>query len=91
MGDNCVGKSSVILQLNEKKFKASTHITIGVETSSKIIEVDSGVNVKVVIFDTAAQNPIMRSYYRGAICFILVYDITQKKSFSNIVNWLKEV
>ena len=33
---------------------------------------------------------ITRSYYRGSIGVILVYDITSKESFSNISKWLDE-
>ena len=47
VGDSGVGKSSVMLQFTEKKFKASHDLTIGVEFSSRIIEADSGVNVKI--------------------------------------------
>ena len=30
-------------------------------------------------------------YYRDAKAAIVVYDITQKKSFDTVVNWVKEV
>ena len=33
---------------------------------------------------------ITRSYYRGSIGVILVYDITSKDSFANISKWLDE-
>ena len=31
------------------------------------------------------------SYYRGATGIIIVYDITQSKTFDNIHKWLKEI
>ena len=31
------------------------------------------------------------SYYRGAHGIIIVYDITQKKSFDGIKKWMKEI
>jgi len=31
------------------------------------------------------------SYYRGAQGIILIYDITNRESFDNLKNWLKEV
>jgi len=34
---------------------------------------------------------ITRSYYRGTIGAILVYDITCRKSFENIQKWIEEI
>ena len=34
---------------------------------------------------------ITRSYYKGSICAILAYDISNKKSFTNSQQWLREI
>ena len=34
---------------------------------------------------------ITSSYYRGADGFIIVYDVTNQESFSNVKTWLKEI
>ena len=34
---------------------------------------------------------ITRSYYRGAVGFFLVYDVTARHSFDNLSHWLKEL
>jgi Ras-related protein Rab-2A len=34
---------------------------------------------------------ITRSYYRGSIGALLVYDITNRTSFENLVRWLEEM
>ncbi|KAG7237699.1 hypothetical protein INR49_032145 [Caranx melampygus] len=34
---------------------------------------------------------ITTAYYRGAMGIILVYDITDEKSFENIQNWMKSI
>ena len=50
-------------------------------------------NVRVQIWDTAGQEAfrsITRSYYKSSTCAFIVYDITNKKSFSNVVSWLNE-
>ena len=50
-------------------------------------------NVRVQIWDTAGQEAfrsITRSYYKSSTCAFIVYDITNKKSFQNVGNWLKE-
>ena len=50
--------------------------------------------VKIQIWDTAGQEAfqaITRTYYKGAICALLVYDITNKGSFDHVAKWLEEV
>lgn len=47
-----------------------------------------------VFRDTAGQerfHTITTSYYRGAMGIMLVYDITNEKSFENIVKWLRNI
>merc|ERR1712118_4908 len=66
---------------------------IGVDFKIKNITVNNS-DVKVQIWDTAGQErfkTITNSYYRGAHGIFIVYDITCKKSFNNIKEWLKEL
>lgn len=45
-------------------------------------------------FHTAGQErfrTITSAYYRGAMGIMLVYDITQEKSFENIKNWIRNI
>ena len=44
--------------------------------------------------DTAGQerfHTITTSYYRGAMGIMLVYDITNAKTFDNITKWLRNI
>ena len=44
--------------------------------------------------DTAGQErfrTITTAYYRGAMGIMLVYDITNEKSFDNIKNWIRNI
>ncbi|KAM6365888.1 ras-related protein Rab-10 isoform 2-T2 [Alca torda] len=46
------------------------------------------------LWDTAGQerfHTITTSYYRGAMGIMLVYDITNAKSFENISKWLRNI
>ncbi|OMJ84264.1 hypothetical protein SteCoe_14687 [Stentor coeruleus] len=93
VGDSCVGKSCFMLRFTDNRFKADHDITIGVEFGSKILKVNKNL-IKVQIWDTAGQESfrsIARSYYRGAVGVILMYDITNKDSFINIYRWLNEI
>ena len=51
-------------------------------------------NIKLQIWDTAGQErfkTITTSYYRGAHGIVVVYDVTNRESFDNIDNFMKEV
>ena len=94
VGESSVGKSCLLLQFLDNKFKDSHDLTIGVDFGSKIIRLDDGTNVKVQIWDTAGQESfrsITKSYYRGSICALLVYDITRRSTFENLARWLEDL
>ena len=93
VGDMAVGKSCLLLQFTDHKFRHQHELTIGVEFGGKTIEVKNK-NVKIQIWDTAGEEAfqaITRTYYKGAIGALLVYDITRKDSFYHINKWLNEV
>ncbi len=93
VGDMAVGKSCLLLQFTDHKFRHQHELTIGVEFGGKTIEVKNK-NVKIQIWDTAGQEAfqaITRTYYKGAIGAFLVYDITRKDTFEHITKWLNEV
>ena len=50
-------------------------------------------NIRIQIWDTAGQESfrsITRSYYKNSTCAFIVYDITSRKTFDNVILWLKE-
>ena len=50
--------------------------------------------VKIQIWDTAGQDrfrSITKNYYKGAHGIILLYDITNKKTFDNVRNWINQI
>jgi small GTP-binding protein len=92
IGDTGTGKSCLLRYFLEKKFKKSSSHTIGVEFGSKTINV-SGKDVKLQIWDTAGQErfrSVTRSYYRGAVGCLLVYDITSRDTYNHLVSWLAD-
>jgi len=93
IGDSGVGKSCLLLRFADDIFTDSFISTIGVDFKIKTVEIDC-VKVKLQIWDTAGQErfrTITSSYYRGAHGIIVVYDVTEQKSFTNITKWLKEI
>lgn len=92
IGDSGVGKSCLLLGFTDGRFKEIHETTIGVEFGSKMIRI-ADKNIKLQIWDTAGQEAyrsITRSYYRGAIACMLVYDITRRSSFNHISRWLDD-
>ena len=90
MGNTGVGKSCLLLRYTKNEFTSTHYATIGMEFFSKRIILND-VLIKLQIWDTAGQESfksITRSYYKGSIGILLVYDITRRDSFDNINKWL---
>ena len=82
-----------MLQFTEDKFRDKHEITIGIEFAAKTIELKKK-SIKIQIWDTAgheAFQSITRTYYRGAVGALLVYDITNKQTFQHCEKWLNEI
>lgn len=93
IGDTAIGKSCILHQFIDHKFKPESVHTIGVEFGSKTVEVGEGQSVKLQIWDTAGQErfrSVTRSYYRGAAGALLVYDITSRETYNHVPQWLSD-
>ncbi|XP_022990456.1 ras-related protein RABC2a-like [Cucurbita maxima] len=93
IGDSGVGKSSILLSYISN-FVQDLSPTIGVDFKIKMVTV-GGKRLKLTIWDTAGQErfgTLTSSYYRGAHGIILVYDVTRRETFTNLMGvWAKEV
>ncbi|BES99146.1 unnamed protein product [Nesidiocoris tenuis] len=93
IGDSGVGKTCVLFRFSEDAFNNTFISTIGIDFKIRTIELD-GKKIKLQIWDTAGQErfrTITTAYYRGAMGIMLVYDITNEKSFDNIKNWIRNI
>jgi len=93
IGDSGVGKTCVLFRFAEDAFNSTFISTIGIDFKIRTIELD-GKKIKLQIWDTAGQErfrTITTAYYRGAMGIMLVYDITNEKSFDNIKNWIRNI
>ena len=87
-----VGKSNILSRYAKNTFKPNHEITIGCEFMAKNIQLKDKI-IRIQIWDTAGQESfrsITRSYYKNSTCAFIVYDITFKKSFDNVIIWLNE-
>ena len=91
IGNTYVGKTMIVQKFIDNSFSKSTVSTIGVDLQSKIIDI-SGKKVKYLIWDTAGEDRMKTmtySYYRGCHVILVVYDVTEKKSFQNVTTWVE--
>ena len=89
IGDSSVGKTTLLQQYVNGKATRNEMPTIGADFSKKEISIDNQV-VTLQIWDTAGQEKFYSlgyAFYRGADCCVLVYDITNRKTFENLKKW----
>ena len=81
------------MKFANNKFTEDYQATIGVEFGAKNITIDDQI-FRIQIWDTAGQEnfrSITRAYYKNSVCAMLVYDITNRSSFENLQDWLKDI
>jgi Ras-related protein Rab-8A len=93
IGDSGVGKTCVLFRFSDDAFNSTFISTIGIDFKIRTIELDDK-KIKLQIWDTAGQErfrTITTAYYRGAMGILLLYDITNEKSFDNIKTWIHNI
>jgi Ras-related protein Rab-8A len=83
----------LLLRYSNDSFSSTFITTIGIDFKIKYVDL-CGKQVKLQIWDTAGQErfrTITTSYFRGAQGILLVYDVTDSVSFSNINNWMSQI
>ncbi|XP_044010087.1 ras-related protein Rab-8B-like [Aphidius gifuensis] len=91
IGDSGVGKTCILSSFSQNGYQESNLSTIGIDFKVRVIEIDEK-KIKLQVWDTAGQErfkSITTAYYRGAHGIILVYDVTDEKSFENIKEWMR--
>jgi len=93
IGDSGAGKSSLMMRFCDEKFSPSFISTIGVDFKVKTVDID-GKKIKIQVWDSAGQekfNSITTAYIRGAQGVLLVYSVTDDRSFNNITRWTRTI
>ena len=95
IGDSGVGKSNYLVRFIEGQFNPIHESTIGFDYKSKIcILPKSKKKIKFQIWDTAGQEKYMslnKNLFQRVQGIILMYDITDKKSFDNLRHWIYSI
>ena len=94
LGESSVGKTSFILRYTENTFSEIYLTTMGIDFKTKIIKLKNKKTYSVLFYDTAGQEKyrsISLNVIKNAQGVILMYDITNKKSFESITRWMESI
>ena len=87
LGDQSVGKTSIVTRFMYDTFDSTYQATIGIDFLSKTMYLEDR-TVRLQLWDTAGQErfrSLIPSYIRDSSVAVIVYDITSKFIF--LFNW----
>lgn len=93
LGDQSVGKTSIITRFLYDSFDPSYQSTIGIDFLSKTLYLEDR-TVRLQIWDTAGQErfrSLIPSYIRDSSVAVVVYDVTNRSSFDSVSKWIDDV
>lgn len=93
LGDESVGKTSIITRFMYDTFDETYKVTIGIDFVSKTMYLEDRI-VRLQLWDTAGQErfrSLIPSYIRDSSVAIVVYDITNRASFLNADQWIEDI
>ena len=93
VGDSSVGKTAIIRKFALGSFDTQICPTVGADfTMKRFLSGDQ--NTKLSIWDTAGQERfrcLIPAFYRRAQGTVLVYDVSNRRSFDHLDDWLLEI
>ena len=95
LGESGIGKTCIIRRLCTDSYDSNSIATVGSSCSVKVIEYPTHQRIKFEVWDTAGQESyrsLNKIFYRDAKIVILVYDITNRKSFDELQHyWARQL
>ncbi|CAF3823151.1 unnamed protein product [Rotaria sordida] len=99
IGDSGVGKTCLLNQYIDEQFMKTLGTTVGIDIRDKNIfyksnKTNKSYNISLQLWDTAGQERyrcLTTSFFRDAMGFLLVFDLTNETSFLNVRNWIGEI
>lgn len=93
LGEQSVGKTSLITRFMYDSFDSTYQATIGIDFLSKTMYLEDR-TVRLQIWDTAGQErfrSLIPSYIRDSSAAVVVYDISSTNSFAQVDRWIEDV
>ena len=95
VGNSNVGKTSIIRRFINNKFdEEKIASTISVNFENKKLKIDPYTELSMQIWDTAGQErfrSLTASYLRESNGIFIVFDLSDKKSFDDLISWFEEI
>lgn len=93
VGDQSVGKTSMLSRFIKNTFQQNVNETIAVEFATKFINIKEN-QMKLQIWDTSGNKKfqsISSNHYKNATGAMLVFDVTRKETFESIKEYLIDI
>jgi len=97
VGEMGSGKTSLIYRYTDDVYNSEHINTIGIDFRCKTIQLEARkkLKLKLQIWDSGNGRdrfrPISSAYYRGADGLCIIFDITNRLSFTHVANYLAEI
>ncbi|KAG8001522.1 Ras-related protein Rab-27A [Nibea albiflora] len=103
LGDSGVGKTSFLYQYTDGKFNSKFITTVGIDFRERRVVYNStgpdgssgkGQKIHMQLWDTAGQErfrSLTTAFFRDAMGFLLLFDLTNEQSFLNVRNWMSQL
>ena len=92
LGDQSVGKTSIIHRFIYDSFDENYQATIGIDFMSHKMYVEDKIII-LNLWDTAGQErfkSLIPSYIKDSAVAIVVFDITSRQSFQSVDKWIED-
>jgi small GTP-binding protein len=98
IGEGAVGKTTLVNRYVTGVFERDYKTTIGSQFAVKLThvsppEAEYATGIKLQAWDVAGQarfKAVRKMYYSGAAGIIIVFDVTRRRSFTELVKWVEE-
>ena len=93
LGDQSVGKTSIMNRFLNDTFVEEYQATIGLDFQSKTVDINE-TNINFLLYDIAGKEKfrnLIPIYARDTNIYVFIYEITNKESFVHIENLLEEI
>ncbi|ERE82583.1 ras-related protein Rab-27B-like protein [Cricetulus griseus] len=98
LGDSGVGKTTFLYRYTDNKFNPKFITTVGIDFREKrVINVDTGQTISLSMApeqlseDRRWFRSLTTAFFRDAMGFLLMFDLTSQQSFLNVRNWMSQL